>query len=298
MGKFLCAALFSLLASNEAFAQMVGGDRLPVAIEGVSRAGGMCRSDDTQAGADGRNSRPAALADRSCAINIADVEPLLGHPDTLLVDLRSPADFAVFHPLNAFNSSAGDLRHKSHWKKKTLVLLGRGKAEDELHEECARLKKAGFRQVRVVSGGVPMWLAQRLPVAGNPPTAGQAARLTAAELWSESLSRHTLLFLDETSSDMRSEFPEARILPRLSLEAIRTVIGRQRASRQKGAAATIVLASTQISHEQIEQWQQALAPMPLLVYADRKEIFDRDMSAQKAIWSAQAKGPKKLRCGL
>lgn len=299
MSKLLFAAIFSFLVASEAFAQLVDGGRLPIAIERVSQAAGMCRSDDIQAESGVRGGLPTgAPVDRTCGINIADVAPLLGHPDTLLVNLRSPADFAVFHPLNASNLSVGDLRHKSHWKKKTLVLLGQGKAEDELYEECLQLRKAGFRQVKVVRGGVLMWLAQRLPVAGNPPAVGKAIRLTAAELWSESLSRHTLLFLDETLREMRSEFSGARILPQLSLEALRTAIGRSRTGRQNAAAVTIVFASTQMTHEKIEQWQHALAPIPLLVYVDKKEVFDRDMAAQKAIWSAQEKGPKKLRCGL
>lgn len=49
MSKLLFAAIFSFLVASEAFAQLVDGGRLPIAIERVSQAAGMCRSDDIQA---------------------------------------------------------------------------------------------------------------------------------------------------------------------------------------------------------------------------------------------------------
>ena len=60
------------------------------------------------------------------------------------------------------------------------------KAERVLYEACAELKKIGFRQVRVLRGGLMAWLTYAQPIIGRPPGEDTLAQLSPAELWAES----------------------------------------------------------------------------------------------------------------
>jgi hypothetical protein len=63
------------------------------------------------------------------------------------------------------------------------------------------------------------------------------------------------------------------------------------------ASVTLVAVPT-LTDDQIRQLQQAVAPLPLLVYAGTRDTYVRAMASQKAIWRAQERGPKRPGCGL
>lgn len=293
MNKFVCLVLLVLFLCNDALAQLVDGESPPLLIEGIRQASGVCRKDNLVRPEKKMRQQPRVSFDYSCAVNINAVEALLKRQDTMLVDLRSASDFATFHALNAINISARELRYKSHFRNKTLLLLGGAKAEDELYEECSRLSQLGFRDVKVVRGGMPMWLVHQLPSAGRQVSSAQLVRLGAVELWQESLNPLNLLLILNSQADLRSEFPNAKVLQDFSFELIQSAINR-RGSR----VAAIVVIGEELSDTKIELLQRALKPVPLMVYTDGNDIYKRDISLQKSMWSAHESGPKQLGCGL
>lgn len=297
MTKMLYLIAFVCFVTNDAMAQLVSGESPPLMIEGIRQASGVCRR-DTQLESRRKTKEESKLpVAKSCVLGFVEIESLLKRNDTILVDFRLVSDFSIFHALNAINLSAGELRQKKQWQNKTLVLLGSGKAENELYEECFRLKQFGFRQVKVVRGGMPMWLAHNMPTVGRQVSSAQLVRLSAAELWQESLNPHNLLLISNSQADMLSDFPAAKLMQHVSLQSIRSVLSHQERSRKGGQVAAVVLVSEQISDEKIGQLQQAIKPTPLLVYAENKKSYERDISLQKAVWSAQDNGPKQLGCG-
>lgn len=91
---------------------------------------------------------------------------LMNRKDAVMVDLREPAEFGAGHVPNARNiphaqieARIGELE-KSKGKPIVLVCQTGGKS----HAASTRLKKAGFGEVVVLSGGMGAWQQASLPV--------------------------------------------------------------------------------------------------------------------------------------
>lgn len=244
---------------------------------------------------------PELLPDARCALAAKDLGALLSKPDLALMDLRSNAEFQAFHIANAINLTPAELHAKPYWRNKKVVLIGNGKGERELYGECTRLKQAGYSQVRVLLGGMPHWLAQQQAVAGRPPSVAQLSRISAGELWLEGHNADTLILLSQEHAAMQKELAHSVILPKTAPQAmpqaIKAVIERRRKETKNAPLLAVVLAAGSSSDEQIARWQQALLPLPLLVYADNADLFKRHMVQQKLTWLAHARGPKQPVCG-
>ncbi|MFC5473797.1 hypothetical protein [Paraherbaspirillum soli] len=120
----------------------------------------------------------------------------------------------------------------------------------------------GIKQVKVLRGGMPSWLLSRQAVLGKPLDAMQSVRLSPA--------------------------------------AIKSMIEQRRRKGSKGAplAAVILVTAAGATPETLQRWREAAQPTPLLIYADTQDAYARQLTLQKAIWTAQAHGPKQLGCGL
>jgi hypothetical protein len=88
------------------------------------------------------------------------------------------------------------------------------------------------------------------------------------------------------------------VLPQLTAAALRTTLERRRAALKNAPLASVIVAADAATpvHE-IDQLQQAMQPIPVLVYTDTRETFVAQLAVQKALWMAQAHGPKQPACG-
>jgi rhodanese-related sulfurtransferase len=91
---------------------------------------------------------------------------LLTREDTLVIDVRDPADFAKGHIDGARSIILGRLKDKlfeleSHKNSPVLVYCQQGTLSKEA---CKQLSAAGFSQVYYLDGGLLTWLDQKLPV--------------------------------------------------------------------------------------------------------------------------------------
>jgi len=77
--------------------------------------------------------------DLSCAILPVDLNHQRQSPDTALVDTRTATEFAQFHIDGAMHINTAELRSKAFLREKLIVLIGNGKAEQELYIDCKRL---------------------------------------------------------------------------------------------------------------------------------------------------------------
>jgi rhodanese-related sulfurtransferase len=239
-------------------------------------------------------------ADLSCAISVPELQKLLSAPDTTLVDLRHKDDYQTWHINGALNLATADLHSKPYWRNKLVVLLGNGKAEREAYAECGHLKQIAYSRVRVLRGGMPAWLAQQGPVLGRPlQTAAQMQRLSVAEFWLESQNPDHLLLLSPTQKALRQELPLATLLAQDTPAVVLAQLARHKKETRAAPLSGVLLAApANISDEQITRLQQAVLPLPLLVYADSRAAVQQHVAQQKQIWLAQARGPKQLGCGL
>jgi rhodanese-related sulfurtransferase len=295
---WLCRALGALLilaVQYSAAAQVSVGGSMPEALKNIQQASSVCRKDDAPAGS---STAPAVRPDMSCAIGVSAVQGVQQRQNAVVIDVRPTTDYEAFHIAGSLNAGLSDLHSKSYWRSKTAVLVGNGKAERELYEECTRLKQLGYKDVAVLRGGMPTWLAANQPVMGRAPSARQLARLSASEFWIESQNPDNFVALSKGQGTLQNDIPFSVVLPHMTAAAIRTALERRRtALKNAPLASVIVTADAATPEHELEQLQQAMLPIPVLVYSDTREAFVRQLAVQKAIWVAQARGPKQPACG-
>lgn len=294
--RHVLCALAIVAGHGGAGAQVASADGLPEALKGIQRATGVCRRDDA-APVLGTAAAPAVSPDLGCAISPAELRPMLALTDTAVVDLRAPTAYQAFHIEGALNLSSLDLHSKPYWRSKAVVLVGDGRAEHELYRECTRLKRLGYKRVAVLRGGMPLWLAAGQPAAGRAPAATQLARLTASEFRQESGHMNNLVVLSKLQSALQSDFPNVPMLPEVTPASLKAMLDRQRKERKTALSAVVLATHSGVADQEIALMQNALMPIPLLVYTDTREAYVRQVAVQKAIWSAQARGPKLPACG-
>lgn len=295
-----CAAsIVTVLYSGSAIAELTSGDKFPKVLNDIKRATGVCKRDDVPSGLVGALAASQFSIDLGCAIPSSQVQSLLIQSNPILADLRPGADYQTFHIESALTLTSADLHAKPYWHDKTVVLIGNGKAERELYGECARLKQSGYRQVRVLRGGMPQWLAHHQPVTGRAPSASQLMRLSASEFWLESQNVENLVVLGKEQSALKGDLSFSVVLPQTTGEAIMAVLNRRSKELKNAPLMSVVLAAApNITEEQMLRLQKAVMPLPLLVYSDTRDAFVRQLAVQKAVWKAQASGPKQPGCGL
>jgi len=191
-----------------------------------------------------------------------------------------------------------ELRGKSYLRGRKIVLVGDGRAERELYVACAELKQQGFKQVRLLRGGMASWLVHEQPVVGRAPAPEALIRLSAAQLWLESQFDRNAVLLADNQFTMLPDLPYSSALGYPSLETIQAALQDRRKQTKNAPLASVVLvADASLSPERMGRLQQELKPVPLLVYVDTRQALNKYVATQKAVWAAQARGPRQPNCG-
>lgn len=282
-----------------AWAQGKGYTSVEEALKDVKRAG-VCSRDDVAASTSGMPMLGVdAAPDLGCALAPADAMALQGRPDTVVVDTRPAREFALFHIDSSLNATPSELRVKPFLQSKSLILAGSGKGERELYVACGELRRAGFKQVKVLRGGLPAWLAHQQPVVGRIEAAESMVRLTPGQLWAEARFDANLVLLAPGMASLQKEFPKGVLLRDDSPEALKTIVEkRRREARNVPLASIVLVAGSTAQDDRIGRLIQALKPVPVLVYGDTAEALKQFLVSQEAAWKVQARGPKQPKCGL
>jgi rhodanese-related sulfurtransferase len=295
------ATMLSLVTfvALEAIAQSQSGPALPEALKGIKPAGGACYREDAVSDKATPMLQQHVAPDLGCALAITEAVALQGRQDIVFIDTRLASDFERFRIEGALNLAVAQLQGKTFLRNKSIVLIGSGKAERELYSACADLKAKDFTNVKVLRGGMAAWLAGGQSIAGRIPEPEQLTRLTPAEVWIESRFDANVVLVTRGRAAMQEHLPLSMIIPDESPEAVKAVLERRRKELKNAPLASVVLvAEANTSSEKIQRLRQAISPIPLLIYADLNESFTHYMVTQKAVWAAQARGPKQPRCGL
>ena len=340
LGTNRCARLRLLMLGFLAFfnvlAQTPPVITPPPAFKNMQPAAGECKRQDAAPQTAPKPAKADTVRpDLSCAIAPTELSALLKRPDTVLADIRPAADFAAFHINGAMNLTATELRSKRFLKTKTVVLIGNGQAERVLYADCARLKASGFKQTKVLRGGLPVWLSSGQTVLGRPPDLTKTGLLEPVELWAEARFDANLVLVSSNRKDLLHDLPSATTIPDASFAALQTAIKQH---GKKPLAAVVLVASAadsqanlisvengvqglpcenpqnparQALHSNCRQnpasdsiaqsaslanLRKAILPVPLLAYTGTTEAYSRQLAQQNAIWEALAHGPKKPRC--
>jgi hypothetical protein len=92
--------------------------------------------------------------------------------------------FGSLQAVNSLNIPVGALTHVEFLKPTAILLLGDGKSDHELGTVCEPLRAAGFKDVRVLRGGLRALHLAGYPMVGSPRAVDALYTLTSKELHS------------------------------------------------------------------------------------------------------------------
>jgi rhodanese-related sulfurtransferase len=310
-----CAAIVCfgcLWLCGLSWAQQDARSTLPEALSKIPAATGVCRRSDL-VNIQPTPSEESFQVDGACVGAVPPLLPLHSRADVIWIDTRSLADYQTFHINSALNLTPAEVRSKPHWRDKTLVLIGSSaKAETALYRECTRLKQLGFSHVQVMQGGMATWLswADVRTLAGQLPTAASLMRLTAAEFWLELQAADHLLLTPAAfalpkkgqqagQTELTIALKHAQTMPQFTSQSLQAAVQRRTKSSPKNRVNRVIaVTDDDVSDEQAQSFQNAIKPLPLLIYRADHDAYAREVNTQKAIWKAQTAGPKQPGCGL
>lgn len=101
------------------------------------------------------------------AVSTLEATQLINRKDALIVDVRSAEDYARGHILHARSLPSAQLpeRIEELQKFKTRPIIVTCQTGTTAGSSCTALRKAGFGEVYLLSGGVSAWEQAGLPVA-------------------------------------------------------------------------------------------------------------------------------------
>jgi rhodanese-related sulfurtransferase len=217
----------------------------------------------------------------------------MNKPDTVLIDVRTAADFQTFHIADAINVDASVVKSKAFWRGKQVILIGSGKSEGELYAACTELKSRGFAKVRVLRGGLAAWIAAGQSVAGHPPSLAEMIQLSAIELWQESRFVDNVVLQSAARPDMADPLAAPVVVPQTTASAIKQVLARRAIELKNAPFATlIVVAEPGLTPAAQAALAHELMPLPALIYTDSATAYVKQMAVQEKVWTAHARGPK------
>ena len=290
-GMLACLLILVLANMQSALAESHPVVNVRDALKNIKPSGGSCTQKDANKPKPSKVTPVAEVKpDLSCTMAPVDLAHQLQSANTVLIDTRSAMDFANYHIDGAMNLSSTELRSKSFLREKSVVLIANGKAEREQYIDCKRLKSNGFKQVKVLRGGMPAWLASGQNVLGQSPNPAQLARLTPSDLWIESRFEANLVLLTMGQAALQKQFSNSLLIPDEKPKTIQSAIEhRKNHSKSRSLAAVVLITDKDIDFKALSQ---AIKPVPLLVYAETADAFTHYVAQQNIVWEAQARGPK------
>jgi rhodanese-related sulfurtransferase len=269
------------------------------ALKDVKPAGAACRRDEAASSPLSVRTRQMPSPDMTCMVSAQELGLWVKAGQIAVVDTRLSSEYTQFHIDSALNISATEVVHKPQLRNKAMVLMGTGKFDRELYSVCAELKASGFTSVKVLQGGMLAWLDAGQPVIGRAAMSEQLRRLEPAELFAESQFGANLVLVTPTEVALTSQISYAVAATQDNPEALKFLLDRHRKEMRSSVLNAVVLVtSPKIRPSDLLQWQAAASPLPLLVYTEGVPAYQRYLATQKAVWLAQARGPKQPTCGL
>lgn len=293
-GMLLMTLSLPALASKELTVPM------PDALKGVQQSGMSCQRDDVQRGVNGTSQAPTPAvrpsADLGCMMEPSQWPSFAGKKTPLMVDVRASAEYEAAHVDGALNASVVQLKVKPYLKDRAVVLMGSGKAEEELYMACAALKQQGFSQVRVLRGGIARWQLLGKELVGRSIGPAGVPSLKAAELWQEDQFEANVVLLAPSHASLMAQLPSAISVKALDAPTIKAVLERRKKETRNAPLASVVVVG-ESSDTALQALSAALPGVPLLSYTEPVTAYQAEMRQQQAAWTALAKGPKQLPCG-
>jgi rhodanese-related sulfurtransferase len=272
------------------------GDPIENTLRDIPPAGLACRRDDVLSAAV-ESARRSGAPDLNCAMSAAELQARRSAGALHVIDTRTASEYAQLHIDAALNLSAGDVGARAYLHRQPIVLVGSGKGDRALYIACDELKQAGATSVQVLRGGMNSWRAAGLPVVGDARTAGNAIELDDEELMEELEFTANLILAMPRARAFTSLTPRAMLLETDSGAGLRAMLSER--AKQVGApalASVVLLTGGPRRAAELDELRRAVEPHPLLTYERSAQEYSAFVRSKKAVWAAQARGPKTLPC--
>jgi rhodanese-related sulfurtransferase len=292
------AYLVSLFLIGSAHAQGLPASAAEL-LKDMKQSGESCRRKDQLAKSTQVVQREAYEPDLNCMISAQELLLWTKAGQSTIVDTRIGRDYAQFRIDGSINLPLHEVVRKEYLRSNSITLVGSGKSERELYVACASLKASGFKFVNVLKGGMLAWLAAEQPVTGRPLPVEQLQRLEPEELFAEDLFTANLLVVSAGESNMLKDLSYAVASPLGDVEGLKQLLAvHRREGKGRTLSAVVWVGSNQTNSVLLAHLRLIAAPLPFLVYLGGEAVYQRYLLEQKAVWLAQARGPKQPNCGL
>lgn len=269
------------------------GEKKPAS---VTKGKLQCASDDVNV------SEPIVRKDASCYIDAARAVELAKDPGTVSIDTRGKDDYVRLHVPEAINLPMSEIKTKAYLSSRTLLIYGSGRADPSLEETCVSLKGQGFRNAKIVAGGVLAWTKlTRDLLASQDFDIGALSELSAEELFAEVRSSDTVIV------NLSRRFRSADIEPRqivlegpLTTESLISALHKKAAGVAKSDVRRVVLVGVESVNpvDLNAVLSSAKIEWPVFYYAGDAARYEASVKTLNALWSKKDKGPSMRKCGI
>jgi hypothetical protein len=202
----------------------------------------------------------------------------------------------------AINLPMSEIKTKTYLTNRTLLIYGTGRADPLLDELCSDLKGRGFRNTRIISGGV---MALAKANAGLAVSADVDMRslgtLSALDLFAEVNSNDNMIIsVSPSFSNKDVEAKQIRLDAPLTPENLISVVRKGLGRQAKDSIKRLVLVgvnrvdpaalSAVVSSPKID-W-------PVFFYTLDSASYAGSIKGLNALWAKKAKGPVMQKCGI
>jgi rhodanese-related sulfurtransferase len=253
---------------------------------------------------DAASSAPGTPAkrDESCYIDTAKALELARSSSPVLVDVRGKDEYERFHFPEAVRLSMSEIRTKTYLSSRTLLIYGSGKTDRQSDGGCAALRGHGFRNARIVSGGI-LGMAKLAQEQGLIQAVDfrALAELSAEELFAETHSNGTLIVSvasdfslpNASGKQIRQDSP---LTPENLLSTVRKAVRGQ----DTGDIRRLVLIGVKRTNpgDLNRVLSASVVEWPVFAYLGDQASYESSVSALRALWDKKAKGPVVPKCGV
>lgn len=120
------------------------------------------------------NQRSMSDRDTSLYMSVTKAAQLYQNNQLIVVDIRRAAEFELFRIPVSINLPLHQIKHKSMLKNRMLLIVNDGKVYSSVEKAVIELLDAGFKQVKILNGGIGLWNKKVKVIDGQ---SGQANRL-------------------------------------------------------------------------------------------------------------------------
>lgn len=244
----------------------------------------------------------AQRRDSSCYIDVKSAESLMKNSSLTVIDVRDKNEYALRNIPGAMNFPASDIKTKAFLKNAPLLVYSTGKYDPSLEVLCADLKRNGFKNVKILSGGIVSWIMQvEANSSSRESDLRRLARLSAHDLFIETQAEDKLI-INLSSAFKGPDFKSEQILMEspLSIDALQSIVSKAVAKRPKNAIRRIVLVGLENTDSAALNTVLGNASfgLPIFVYTENIQSYETAMKTMQTMWKKQEKGATPQGCSF